>query len=59
MPEIWCKLFISEDYQMLSYLNDLKQYCMKSYGNELNSKVVFILIKDMFNRIENHINQIK
>jgi hypothetical protein len=59
MPENWCKLFISEDYQMLSYLNDLKQYWMKSYGNELNSKVIFIIIKDMFNRIENHINQIK
>jgi len=48
MPDNWCKIFVDEDYQIISYLNDLKQYWLKSYGNELNAKMVFILIQGEF-----------
>lgn len=56
MKENCCKLFLKEDYEILSYLIDLKQYWLKSYGNELNAKMVFLLIQDMFNQIDAYVN---
>lgn len=55
MPENWCKIFDTNDFEILSYLNDLKQYWLKSYGNEINSKMTFILIQDLLHHFESHL----
>ncbi len=40
----------------MAYLNDLKGYWIKSYGNEdTNSKMSFLIIKDLFEKMEHHI----
>lgn len=54
MPQNWCKLFVEEDYHVISYLNDLKGYWMKSFGHRLNSKMIFLVIQDLFAEIEKH-----
>ena len=57
MPKNWCKLFMDDDYETLMYLNDLKSYWIRSYGNkEINTKVVLLLIQDLFEEMEKHIN---
>jgi hypothetical protein len=56
MPDNWCKLFASEDFDVMSYLNDLKGYWVKGYGNKLNSKMVFLLLKDLFTEMEKHMH---
>lgn len=52
MASNWCKLFVESEYPVLSYLNDLKGYWMKSYGNKINSKMTFLLVQDFFKEIE-------
>ena len=54
MPNNWCKLFVDEDYPVISYLSDLKQYWKKSYGNDINSKPAFLIIQDLFNEMNRH-----
>jgi len=54
MPTNWCKLFADEDYTVISYLSDLKQYWKKSYGNEINSKPASLIIQDLFNEMDKH-----
>ena len=54
MPTNWCKLFADEDYAVISYLSDLKQYWKKSYGNEINSKPASLIIQDLFNEMDKH-----
>ena len=55
MPLNWCKLFADDDFQIISYLNDLKGYWMKSHGHSLNSKMIFIMLQDLFAEMEKHI----
>lgn len=56
MPSNWCKLFRKEDYEVLAYLNDMKSYWIKSYGNEeINTKTVLLLIQDLFAELEKQI----
>jgi hypothetical protein len=48
---------MDDDYETLMYLNDLKSYWIRSYGNkEINTKVVLLLIQDLFEEMEKHIN---
>ena len=56
MDENWCKLFDKDEYTSLSYYNDLKAYWKKSYGYKINSQMVLLLIQDLFNQMEKHIN---
>jgi hypothetical protein len=56
MPDNWCKLFAPEDFNVMSYLNDLKGYWVKGYGNNLNSKMIFLLLKDLFTEMDKHIH---
>lgn len=56
MKENWCKLFEEEDYSVLAYLNDLKGYWMKSFGHKINSKMIFLVLKDLFAEMDKFIN---
>lgn len=55
MQENWCKLFNHDENPVLAYFNDLKDYWVKSYGNEINSKVVISIYRDLFHQFEKHI----
>ncbi len=52
MRSNWCRLFNESDYQVLSYYYDLKAYWIKSYGNQLNSKMMFLFLQDLFGEME-------
>ena len=55
MPDNWCRLFEPEDYETIAYYNDLKGYLKKSYGNELNAKMAFLILQDLFTEMDKHI----
>lgn len=55
MPNNWCRLFEKHEFDVLSYSNDLKDYWLKSYGNDLNTKVVQLLFKDLFENMDKFI----
>ncbi len=55
MPENWCRLFHVDDYETLAYYNDLKGFWKKAYGHEINSKMAFPIIKDVFHEMEKFI----
>ena len=55
MPDNWCKLFNQEDYDVIAYYNDLKGYLKKSYGNEINAYMAYLIIKDVFEEMDKHI----
>ena len=55
MKENWCRLFEKSDYETLAYYYDLKAYWTKSYGNQLNSKMMFLFIKDLVEEMEKFI----
>jgi multiple inositol-polyphosphate phosphatase/2,3-bisphosphoglycerate 3-phosphatase len=60
MTPNWCRLFNESDYEVLSYYYDLKAYWVKSYGNALNSKMMFLFIQDLFNEMDKAVrNDIK
>ena len=56
MSNNWCKIFAKEDYEILSYLNDLKTYWIKSYGNQINSRMAFLIIQDLIKEMDSYIN---
>ncbi|CAF0838295.1 unnamed protein product [Brachionus calyciflorus] len=56
MERNWCKLFENdEELEILSYLSDLKDYWIKSYGNIINYQVVQYIFKDLFTNLDMHI----
>ncbi|RMZ98483.1 multiple inositol polyphosphate phosphatase 1 isoform X1 [Brachionus plicatilis] len=49
MKTNWCKLFEGDsELEILSYYSDLKDFWIKSYGNELNYQIVQYLYQDLF-----------
>ena len=59
MKKNWCKLFDKLDYPIFGYYFDMKAYWIKSYGNQLNAKMMFIYIQDLFEEMEKHIRNDK
>ncbi len=55
MPINWCKLFVPEDYEVIAYYNDLKGYLKKSYGNDINAYMAYLIIKDLFEEMDKYI----
>jgi len=55
MPKNWCRLFEDKDYVVLSYLNDLGAYWKKSYGFEIDAKMMFPVIQDIIVQMEKFI----
>jgi multiple inositol-polyphosphate phosphatase / 2,3-bisphosphoglycerate 3-phosphatase len=43
----WCALFISEDLQILEYIEDLKQYYRNGYGTPMNELFGRITLVDL------------
>lgn len=57
MKNNWCKLFKDDhELEVLSYYGDLKDYWIKSYGNEINYQVVQYLYHDLFKNLNLFMN---
>ncbi|XP_029652216.1 multiple inositol polyphosphate phosphatase 1-like [Octopus sinensis] len=52
----WCQLFDEDDFKVLEYLGDLKQYWKCSYGNQISYEQSCPLAKSIVEDLQNSVN---
>jgi multiple inositol-polyphosphate phosphatase/2,3-bisphosphoglycerate 3-phosphatase len=55
MEHNWCKLFDKNDFRIIEYLNDLKNYWLRSYGHTINTYATCHLLLDWMKELDKFI----
>jgi hypothetical protein len=56
MEKNWCKLFVPEDFRIIEYFNDLKNFWLRSHGHKTHVYATCNILMDWMNELDNVLN---
>jgi hypothetical protein len=56
MENNWCKLFVPEDFRIIEYFNDLKNFWLRSFGHKTHVYATCNILIDWINELYKFLN---